>query len=120
MTNLIDSIDKINILNMIWFYWFIFQVEVEVDGRWYTGEENCSSKKDAEHSAAQKACADLIRNNLELDSREQPPADPAVNDNDLLKHLPTEYVDIEESIATMLAAFKSNSKSPTTWYPWDI
>jgi hypothetical protein len=42
---------------------------------------------------------------LEFDSREQPGANPAVNDNDLFKHMPPEYADIEEFITTMLAAF---------------
>jgi hypothetical protein len=73
---------------------------VDVNGRWYIGEENCSSKKAAEHSAAEKAYADLMRNNSEITR-----IDSVIDDNDQSGHMPPEYADIEEYIATMVTAF---------------
>lgn len=68
-------------------------MEVYVNGRWYVGEENCASKKEAEHSAAQKAFADLTK-----DNQEQPDIGPS-------DHLPPEYAAVEDFIATMLIPF---------------
>ena len=79
-----------------------FQVEVDVDGRWYIGEENCSSKKEAENSAAEKACLDLMREVFHVDGTQ---TDQIVDDNDPSKHFPPEYADIEEFFATMVGAF---------------
>ncbi|CAF1518500.1 unnamed protein product [Rotaria sordida] len=78
-----------------------FQVEVEVNGRWYIGQENCSSKKEAEHSAAQKACTDLISNNLEPDPIEQ----THHREDDSIQHMPAEYADIERFISNMVESF---------------
>ena len=72
-------------------------MEVEVDGRWYIGADNYSSKKEAEHSAAENACRDLMR--------EQPPIEYEINENDSPKFFPPEYADVEDFIVTMLSAF---------------
>jgi len=42
---------------------------------------------------------------LEFDDQERLRADSGVNDNDRSKHMPPEYADIEEFIATMVGAF---------------
>ena len=76
-----------------------------MNGRWYTSEKNCLTKKDAEQSAAHKACTDLTGSNLDSDTREYSRGDSVEVDNDSSKHMPPEYADIEQFLVTMLAAF---------------
>ena len=67
-----------------------FQADVEVDGQWYTGDDLCSKKKDAENSVAHKAFTDLMEDSAEQTNR---------------KYLPIEYADIEEYIRDMVGSF---------------
>ena len=73
---------------------------MQVNGRWYTGEENCSSKKEAENLAAEKACVDF-----QIDNEEYLYTEPTVDDNDPSKHFPLEHADIEEYLVNMLGSF---------------
>ena len=67
-----------------------FQADVEVDGQWYTGDDVCSKKKDAENSVAQKAYNDLVEHSTEHTDR---------------THLPIEYADIQDYIGHIVGSF---------------
>lgn len=82
-------------------------MEVEVDGRWYTGEENCSSKKEAEHLAAKKAYNDLMRDSVDYIGQQEHLS------IDSSRHLPPEYADVEDYIATMLGGFGARIRKVT-------
>ncbi|CAF0914982.1 unnamed protein product [Rotaria sp. Silwood1] len=98
-----------------------FQVEVEVDGHWYLGDNLCSSKKEAEQSAAKKAWEGLLARNassvsIPLSSQnltvitaeeysEEPPPYSLVALADSINHLPDQFMDIEDFIATKVRAF---------------
>ena len=70
----------------------------------YIGEGNCTSKRDAEHSAAQNAYEALIIDNMKPNFSEPSQSDLVVIDNDSTQHMPVEYSDIEQFIATMVGA----------------
>jgi hypothetical protein len=67
---------------------------VEINGTFYTGDDVCSKKKDAEHSAAHKAHDDLIQQETQ----------PLVDD-DPNRHMPPEYADIEAFFVTLIGAY---------------
>lgn len=99
----------------------LFQVEVEVNGHWYVGDDLCSSKKDAEQSAAKKAWEALLAGNVcssSISSSPEPskvstcetyseafPSYSEATKADSKYHLPDEYADIEQFIATKVGAF---------------
>ena len=68
---------------------------MEIGGTFYTGDEVCSKKKDAEHSAAHKAYEDLIQ---------QEPQPLPLADDDPNRHMPPEFADIEEFFVTLVGA----------------
>ncbi|UJR16020.1 hypothetical protein I4U23_002934 [Adineta vaga] len=72
-----------------------FQAEVEINGRWYIGNDNFPSKKAAEQSAAEKACNDLCNSDVEFHT---------ANENvDANQHMPREHAYIERFLTNMLA-----------------
>ena len=75
---------------------------MEINGRWYTGSENCPSKREAEHSAAERAYHDLTREDV---IEEHVSIDPEAYEEDVTKHFPPEYADIENHLVSMLAPF---------------
>ncbi|CAF1218438.1 unnamed protein product [Rotaria magnacalcarata] len=100
-----------------------FQVEVEINGYWYPGDERCSSKKEAEQSAAKMALECLLDRNqssqastcISSDEISDPtssccdviplPTQIQVNLVDSKSHFPDEYADIEEFITNKVKEF---------------
>ena len=72
-----------------------------MNGTFYTGDDICSKKKDAEHSAAQKAYHELIQEETQL-----LPIDPAGShaDDDPNRHMPPEHADIEAFFVDLVGA----------------
>ncbi|CAF2523960.1 unnamed protein product [Rotaria sp. Silwood2] len=98
-----------------------FQVEVEVDGHWYVGDNLCSSKKEAEQLAAKKAWEGLLARSVSSvsipsssqtstvitsdESSEAPPTYAQVVLADSMNQLPNQCADIKNFIATKVGAF---------------
>ncbi|CAF1423418.1 unnamed protein product [Rotaria sordida] len=98
-----------------------FQVEVEIDGHWYVGDDLCSSKKEAEQSAAKKAWESILDRNessistppssqistvtISDEFSEMPPSYSQIELADSKNHLPNQYADIENYIGTQVGAF---------------
>ncbi|UJR30558.1 hypothetical protein I4U23_018087 [Adineta vaga] len=91
-----------------------FQVEVEVNNHWYVGDDMCSSKKEAEQSAAKTAWQALLivtvpstPSSTVIITEEHltpPPSYSEVLQLDLKKHLPVDYAIIEAFIDDMVTA----------------
>jgi hypothetical protein len=89
-----------------------------VSGQWYVGDDLCSSKKEAEQSAAKKACEALLARNvysssssisssleqLTISTSDAPPSYSEVVNTDSSYRFPSKYADIEQFIATKVGA----------------
>lgn len=91
-------------------------MEVEVDGQRYVGDGMCSSKKEAEQSAAKKAWQTLVADDEDTPSLElstlqisetysdEPPSYEQATNTDSNDHLPDEYANIEQFISAKVEA----------------
>ncbi|CAF1610423.1 unnamed protein product [Adineta ricciae] len=69
-----------------------FQADVEINGHWYRGDNDFTSKKMAEQSAAEKAYNSLSNDHMELQS----------GNTDFSQHMPENYAHIEQFINNMV------------------
>jgi len=91
-----------------------FQTEVEVNGHWFVGDDLCTSKKDAEQSAAKTALEALTTGNdsSSLLSTDVPSVNhlnttisqsqPSSVNTDTRYHLPDEHADLERFIVDLI------------------
>jgi len=90
-----------------------------VNGHWYVGRDQCSSKKEAEQSAANNAWKRLVARESKSKSTrsfshvltEQPRLCSARVKRESIEHLPIEYADIERFIVNMVGIFGGRIKN---------
>ena len=88
-----------------------------MNGQSFIGDDLCSSKKQAEQSAARKALEILVHNDVKSlstqlfnvqitsDETDPPPSYAEVMKSNAIEHLPQEYADIERYMAVMVTSF---------------
>ncbi len=98
-----------------------------MNGQWYIGDDLCSSKKQAEQSAASKALEAIAHNDVKSisaqlstahitsDDLDQPPPYSEVVKSTAIEHLPSEYADIERYISIVVECFRGRVRK--IWVP---
>ena len=83
-----------------------------MNGQWYIGRDGCSSKKEAEQSAAANAWDNLVSSTAKLKPTRSP--SPAVSvKREQIEHFPDEYADIEQFIVEKIEEF--NGRIDSIW-----